>query len=160
MAATYSDADIRALIEERKPLPRDFRSKIRLREKRGHKEQELDVRGATGHQFRLIFRQSSHNALDFSVMLACCPAGSHQLFRLRRYNGRSHQHTNAIETVTFCAYHIHMATQRYQELGMREDAYAEPSDRFFDLRTAIDCMVKDGGFEVPQDLQLKLFQGA
>ena len=113
MAAKYSDADIKTLIEEKKPLPMDFRSKIRLREKRGHKEQELDVQGANGHQFRIL---------------------------------------------VFYDYHIHTATERYQELGMREDSYAEPSDRFSDLNTAINCMLKECGFEVPHDPQLKLFE--
>jgi hypothetical protein len=52
---------------------------------------------------------------------------------LRRHNGRSHEHTNQIEASTFYDFHIHMATERYQELGMREDAYAEATDRFGDM---------------------------
>jgi len=157
MAAQYSDTDIKALIEEKKPLPGDFRSKIRLREKRGHKEQDMNIQSATGHQFRLVLRQNNYNILDFSIILMFCPAGSNQLFRLRRYNGKSHEHTNSIESVKFYEYHIHTATERYQELGMREDSYAEPSDRFSDLNTAINCMINDCGFEAPQDPQLILF---
>jgi hypothetical protein len=160
MATKYSDADIRAMIKEKKYLPKDFRSKIRLREKRGHKEQELDIQGATGHQFRLVLRQSSYNTLDFSIILGVFPAESTQLFRLRRYNGKSHEHTNIIESVKFYDYHIHTATERYQKLGMREDSYAEPSDRFADLHTAINYMFKDCGFELPQDPQLRLFEEA
>jgi hypothetical protein len=113
MAAKYSDAEIQALLAEKKPLPEDFRSKIRLREKRGHKEQELDIEGVNGNQFRLILRQSSFNGLDFSVILAYCPTGSNQVFRLRRYNGKSHEHTNIIESEKFFDYHIHTATERY-----------------------------------------------
>jgi len=158
MTAKYSDADIEMLLQEKKPLPKDFCSKIRLREKRGHKEQELDIQGANGHEFRLVLRQSKYNALDFSIILTFCSTGSNQLFRLRRYNGKSHEHTNTIESDKFYDYHIHTATERYQELGMREDAYAEPSDRFSDLNTAINCMLGDCGFEVPQDPQLKLFE--
>ena len=158
MAAKYSDAEIRAFLQEKKPLPNDYRSKIRLRDKRGHKEQELDIPGANGNQFRIIFRQSNFNPLDFSNILAYCPSGSNQLFRLRRYNGKSHEHTNMIESVKFYDYHIHTATERYQELGMREDTYAEPSNRFYDLNTAITCMLSDCGFDVPEDPQLKLFE--
>jgi hypothetical protein len=44
---------------------------------------------------------------------------------LRRHNGKSHEHTNQIEAGAFYDFHIHRATERYQELGMREDAYAE-----------------------------------
>jgi hypothetical protein len=158
MAAKYSDADIKALIEEKKPLPKDFSSKIRLREKRGHKELGLDVQGANGNQFRIVLRQSNYNALDFSIILAFCPTGSNQVFRLRRYNGKSHEHTNTLESDKFYDYHIHTATERYQELGMREDSYAEPSNRFSDVNTAINCMVNDCGFEVPRDPQPKLFE--
>lgn len=158
MAARYSDSDIRLLIEEDKSIPKGFDSKIRLHEKRGHKERELDIQGANGHQFRLVLRQSDYNVLDFSIILAFCPAESNQVFRLRRYNGKSHEHTNRIESDKFYDYHIHTATERYQELGMREDSYAEPSDRFSDFNTAIDCMLKDCGFVVPLDPQLKLFE--
>lgn len=158
MAAKYSDADIKALIEERKPLSKGFRSEIRLREKRGHKEQELEVQGASGHQFRIVLRQSNYNTLDFSIILTFCPIGSNQVFRLRRYNGKSHEHTNALELNKFYGYHIHTASERYQELGMREDSYAEPSDRFSDLNTAVNCMLDDCGFEMPRDPQLKLFE--
>ena len=158
MAAKYSDADITRLIKERKPLEENFRSKIRLRDKSGHKEQELDVEGVDENQFRLILRQSSFNTLDFSIILVYCLPDNNQLFRLRRYNGKSHEHTNKIESNTFYNFHIHTATERYQELGTREDAYAEPSDRFSDFHTAINCMLSDCGFEVPRNPQISLFE--
>jgi hypothetical protein len=157
MSARYSDADIARFLGERKPLSRDFRTQIRLREKRGHKEQELDIQGAGGNQFRLILRQSSYNALDFSIILAHCPTGTTQLFRLRRYNGKSHEHTNTIESASFYDFHIHTATERYQELGTREDAYAEPSRRFSDFHSAVNCMLSDCTLELPEDPQQKLF---
>ena len=160
MAAKYSDAVIEDLLQEGKPLSKDLRSKIRLRDKRGHKEQELDIQVASGNRFRLILRQNKFNALDFSIILAYCPADSNQLFRLRRYNGKSHEHTNTIESDRFYNYHIHTATERYQQLGMREDTYAKPSDRFADFNTAINCMLSDCGFDVPEDPQLKLFEEA
>lgn len=158
MAANYSDSDIRALLNEVKIVPRDFLSKITLRDKRGHKEQEFDVKGAEGSLFRLILRQSKSNPLDFSIILACYPNESNQLFRLRRYNGKSHEHTNTIESFKFYDFHIHIATERYQEIGMREDSYAEPSDKFSDFHTAVQCMLKDCNFEIPEDPQQKLFE--
>ena len=158
MAAKFSDADITKFIEERKPLEANYRSKIRLRDKSGHKEQELDIEGVDDNQFRLILRQSSFNTLDFSIILAYCPPDSNQLFRLKRYNGKSHEHTNKIESNTFYNFHIHTATERYQEFGTREDAYAEPSDRFSDFHTAINCMLSDCGFDVPENPQPSLFE--
>jgi hypothetical protein len=157
MAARYTDSDIQQLLAERKLLPDDYRKKLKLREKRGHREAELSVAGAVGTEFRLIARHNSLNVLDFSIIIAVCPAGSNQLFRLRRHNGKSHEHTNQIEASTFYDFHIHMATERYQELGMREDAYAEATDRFGDFDGALRCLLDDGGFETPPDPNLRLF---
>jgi hypothetical protein len=42
----------------------------------------------------LVLRQSILNPLDFSIILAYRPPKSNQLFRLQRYNGKSHEHTN------------------------------------------------------------------
>ena len=86
MAAIFSDQEIYHLIQERKPLPDDYRTKIQIRPKLGHKERELDIKGADGGDYRLILRQSIFNPLDFSIILAYRPPKSNQLFRLQRYN--------------------------------------------------------------------------
>ncbi len=156
MAIEYSDQDIQALVEERKPLPTDVRKRIELRAKRGHRERELDVKGANGNVFRVIVRQSMSNAIDFSIILAYCPKETNRIFRLRRYNGSSHEHTNKIERTRFSGFHVHMATQRYQELGGDEDSYAERTVRFSDLNGALQSMLDDCAFEVPDDPQLYL----
>jgi len=78
------------------------------------------------------------------------------MFRLRRYNGKSHWHTNKLEHFTFFDYHIHQATQRYQEAGLEEDAYAEPTDLYADLNDALQCAVRDCGFQLPPNNQLIL----
>jgi len=158
MATILTDNEITQLIQERKPLPEDYRTKIQVRPKRGHKERELDLIGVDGSEFRIIFRQSLFNPLDFSVILAYRLPKSNQLFRLRRYNGKSHEHTNRMEGNTFFDFHIHHATERYQEIGAREDTYAEPTTRFADFHQAITCMLSDCGFEVPLDPQSKLFE--
>jgi hypothetical protein len=113
MAARFSDHEIAEMIREPKTLPKNYLSRIQLREKRGHKERELDVTGDNGRQYRLILRQSNVNPLDFSVILAVIPPDSNQLFRLRRFNGKSHEHTNPIEGETFYDFHVHSATERY-----------------------------------------------
>lgn len=158
MGATYTDTEIAALLRERKPLPTDWRSRVQLRAKRGHSERELDVTGAAGSEFRLVLRQSMLNALDFSIILAVSVPGTNQVFRLRRYNGKGHEHTNHIEGGTFYGFHVHMATERYQVLGPREDSYAEPTDRYGDFHEALRCAVADGGFDVPADPQGRLFE--
>lgn len=123
----------------------------------GIKERDLDVKGVNGNEFRLILRQSDFNTLDFSIILALRSPGSYQLFRLRRYNGK-HRHTNKIEDNTIDDFHIHIATERYQELGMWEDAYAEASDRFWDFDSALHFMLDECGFDVPRDPQGRLFE--
>lgn len=105
-------------------MPGGWRNGIRLQPERSHDERHMDLAGDAGSEFRLILRRSKINPLDFSVILGVRVPRSIQIFRLRRYNGKSHQHTNRIEDETFYDFHIHTATQRYQELGMREDAYA------------------------------------
>lgn len=153
MPSHLSDSDITALLAETKPLPEDYQSRLQLRPKSGHKERELDVTGAAGSDFQLIVRQSLINPLDFSVILGYLMPGSNALFRLRRYNGRSHQHTNRIEGNSFYDFHIHTATERYQAAGYEEDHFAEPTDRFVDLSGAIQCMLQGCAFEVPPGTQ-------
>ena len=157
MAVTYTDPEITMLVEERKPLPAGWRQLTSLRPKRGHKENSLDLGGVEGNQFRLILRQSNANPLDFSVILAVRVPQSNRLFRLRRNNGRSHEHTNSIEGDTFYDFHIHTATERYQDLGSREDAYAEATDQYSDFAGAVDCMLADAGFDTPVGDQLSFF---
>lgn len=158
MAGTYSDPEIQVLCQERKPLPADWRGRVVLRSKRGHSERDLEVQGDAGNTFRLILRQNRINALDFSIIVAVCVPNTNQIFRLRRYNGKSHEHTNHLEGDTFFSFHIHVATERYQELGTREDAYAEPTDRYGDYHEALRCMLKDMSFDVPPELQPRLFE--
>lgn len=158
VAVFYSDDEIQRLLAEPKPLPPDYRARIRPREKRGHSEQELVIQGQHGSEFRLLYRQSLFNPFDFSVILGVCPPQSNQTFRLRRYNGRSHPHTNTLEQVTFYDFHIHTATSRYQEIGAREDWYAEPTSRFADVHTALNCMMEDCSFILPPRDQGALFE--
>ena len=158
MAATYLDQEIESLVQERKIGPADWRNRTRLKPKRGHDEEQLDLTGHAGNEFRLIFRQNKINPLDFSVILAVRVPGSSKIFRLRRYNGKSHEHTNHIEDVTFYDFHIHVATERYQERGPREDAYAEPTDRYGDFHGALRCLIKDANLKVPPESQSNLFE--
>ena len=158
MALTYSDLEIASLVQERKPLPADWRNRIHLRPKRGHDEGQLDLSGDAKSEFRLILRRSSINPLDFSIILAVRAPRSNVLFRLRRYNGRSHEHTNHIEDVTFYDFHIHCATERYQEIGAREDAYADQTDRYGGFDGALGCLIDDANFEVPAESQIDFFE--
>jgi hypothetical protein len=152
-----TDSEIAALITERKPLEAGYLGRLQLRPKLGHRERELDIDGVNGSEFRLILRQNLLNVLDFSVILAYSVESSSQVFRLRRYNGKSHEHTNQIERNRFYDFHIHFATERYQHSGLREDAYAEVTNRYGDFQSALDCLFQDCGLVLPPNEQNLLF---
>lgn len=156
MADILNDADIQRLLSEPKALPDTFDEQLRLKPKRGHKEAELKVSGKNGSVFRLILRQSNLDPLDFSVIVGYEIPQTNLLFRLRRYNGNSHWHTNRIERTTISGYHIHQATQRYQEIGLSEDGFAESTQRYADIASALQCALNDCGFDIPPNSQLSL----
>ena len=158
MAFQPTDDEIGRLVEERKPLPADYRKKLVLKAKTGHKEQQLALKGVDGSEFRLVTRQSEANPFDFSIILGYQVPKTNEVYRLRRYNGKHGEHTNVLEGRTFYDYHVHMATARYREAGLREDTYAEPTDRYSDIGGALDCMLKDCGFDVPEDPQMSLME--
>lgn len=158
MAINLTDTEIAALLAETKVLPDDYRGRMQTRPKRGHREREVEMNGANGSAFRLILRQSSFNPLDFSVILAWVPPQSTTSFRLCRYNGKSHEHTNTLESERFYDFHIHRATERYQQSGLREDSFAEPTDRYQDFAGALRTMIQDCEFRLPPHDQPELFE--
>lgn len=158
MSEFLSDAEIGALLAEPKPLPDGFRGRLVAKQKRGHQEAELDVGGVAGSEFRIILRRSSHNPLDFSAILAYRMPGTSSFMLLRRYNGKSHFHTNPIEKQSFYDFHIHTATERYQLTGNRSESFAEPTSRYASLDEALDCLLADCGFIFPPGHQADMFR--
>jgi hypothetical protein len=118
----------------------------------------LRFRAKGGSSFQIILRKNRINLLDFSVILGYLPELSAQMFRLRRYNGKSHEHTNQIERITFYDFHIHHATVRYQDPGLREDAYAVVTNWYGDFDGALALMLSDCNFQLPEDPQQPLFE--
>jgi hypothetical protein len=150
MADVLTDAEIARLIAERKVAPKNFWARCTLKPKAAHTEAEVPLPGADGSQFVLIVRQNNLNPFDFSVILAYERTDIHERFLLRRYNGRSHEHSNVLENEPrFYDFHIHYATERYQRAGMKEEFYALVTDRFSDWRTAVACMAGDCAIDVP-----------
>jgi hypothetical protein len=157
MAEFITDNEIQALIDERKHVAADFRGRLVPKAKRGHSEADLDIKGYTGTEFRIIVRRANANPLDFSVILGYRVPVSNQVLRLRRYNGKSHQHTNPIEGQRFYDFHIHTATERYQRTGNREDVYAVATDRYDSLEAAVGCFIEDCNVVFPDEPQMGLF---
>jgi hypothetical protein len=130
-----SDAQIAALIAEQKNIPGGLFPIRQMTERSHHKRKNFDVETtAAGNEFVISVRQSSLNANDFSVILGYRIPGSFTVFRLRRYNGNSHQHTNILEKQILEGFHVHTATERYQRLGgAKEDHFAETTERYYGL---------------------------
>ena len=149
MVITYSDEDIQVLLTESKSPLAGTRSQSAPVTKGQHRELSFDFISESSTHFHVILRRHSTKSSDFSAILAVEPAGIRTLFRLRRYNGSSHRHSNRIEGDRITGFHIHMATQRYQERGMKEDGFAIPTDRYNDLAGAVACLSDDAHVHIP-----------
>ena len=143
-----SDTQINMYIQEKKVLPAGFSSSPPLKQ-RGRGEQyhfEQEVRGVTGNIYKIIIRVSLVNPSDFSIIFGILLNGA--LFIIRRYNGDSHIHTNKIEGIEVEGYHIHKASEKYQEKGFRPEGYAEKTVNYSNWRTALDVMLNENNFIV------------
>ena len=156
MEPIFSDQEITALIKERKVLPNNQRNKFRKRMNRGSNEYLLNITGEEENKFRVIVRMSVSDELNFSVVLGVKVPPPKKFFRLKRYNG-NHEHTNTIEDEKVSGFHIHTATERYQVNSVREEDYAEPTQRYTDVNGALKCLFADANFVDPNALQDTLF---
>ncbi len=156
MTIRYTDQEIGELIQERKSLPTDWRNQFVTRIRRSNEERHLDLIGDMGNKFRIIIRQNQFNESSFSVILGVHDPLLNQLFRLRRYNGNDHIHTNEIEKVKVQGFHIHFATARYQRRGLREDDYAEATNRYKNVNGAFECLIADANLEDISEIKNEL----
>jgi len=140
-----SEEEIGSLIQEPKPFPEGLSPLIKMSEFNKHRRKEIKVVCESGHEFVINVRQAVMAPMNFSVILAYELPNFHRQFRLCRYNGK-HEHTNPIEKHKFDCTHVHSATERYQELGGREDLFAMPDSRYYSLESAIQCFLADCGF--------------
>lgn len=111
-------------------------------------------------EYLIYVRRNQEKPLDFSCGLGFIPKGRAQVFSLRRYNGKSHQHTNLLdENQPFYDFHIHQATERYQKSSYKDDHYATPTNRYAQLNDAFKCLLKDCKIEssVKDTKQVEMF---
>jgi hypothetical protein len=158
--AILSDPAISELIAERKPIPDGLWPVTRWNERNRHWRREYEITcEATGNIFVVKLRKNQINQFDFSVILGYQLPALNTIFNLRRYNGKSHPHTNHLdENVTFRTFHIHTATERYQDFGSNPEHFAQITTLYVDMDGAIQCMLADCGFRVPMD-ESPLFAG-
>lgn len=165
---TLRDPEIADLIREAKPLPDNWQNQFATKPKKGyqHEERAIQVSGEAGHIFRVILRQNRLNDFDFSIILLFQDKDGRQ-YRLVRYNGKhSSQHTNKWEKSEGRpdyrfgpAFHIHRATERYQEAGLPIDGFAEVTTDYHDFNSALQRFLRDCNFREKPSPQLRLFEG-
>lgn len=159
MSIFLSDLEIQELKEEPKIVNQHFNDFFNnLKQREGHKESDYSIIRMDGSQFRIKIRQSTENILDFSAILAFIPKNSNSWFILTRYNGKSHEHKNKLEKEPkFYDYHIHIATERYQNIGAKVEHYAKQTNRYSDIKNAFTCLIQDWNLILQKEPQLKLF---
>ena len=156
---TLTDERILELIREPKPLPDGLSPSPKLTMRNRFWRRDFEFISDAGNSFVIKLRQSADNFTEFSVILGYRLPGLSKVFILRRYNGK-HQHTNPIEANKFRDFHRHTATERYQRRGCKDEHFAEIDKRFSNMDGAIDCLIRDCGFQVPEppNETLPLFQ--
>lgn len=165
MTRILTDSEIGALLREIKPLPPNWSTRLRLRSKSSvsFDQRDFPIELPSGHKFNLILRRSRLMPLDFSVILVFSDDDGME-YILRRHNGpHPSKHTNQWEKILGVpgfqldpCFHIHMATERYQQAGLRIDGYAQPTERYGDFHGALRVMFEDGAFSIPADSSQQL----
>ncbi len=168
MARILTDREIDELLHEHKSLPTNWQSRLQPRPKSNfsYSQRDYEIQGENGHVFRIVIRKNEINPLDFSIILTFRDNNGAE-FNLCRYNGRHpSQHTNKLEKAEGLsnskfrnAFHIHKATQRYQEMDLAIDGYAEATDDYSSFDTALHVFVRSNGFSVDTDEGPTLFNG-
>lgn len=155
MTRILTDEEIDRLLMESKPLPHNWKLRLQQRPKSDSQftQRDCSVNGIDGHKFKIILRQNKINPLDFSIILMFEDKDGTE-FHLCRYNGKHpSQHTNRLEKAhglpnSFFrnVFHIHRATQRYQEEGLDIVGYAEVTTEYSSFEKALDVFLKVNGF--------------
>lgn len=129
-----TDEEIAALISEPEIVPINWFSRLETKDKTHYQHKEKD------------------STLEYILL---------------RYNGKHpSKHTNKWEKEnglpdhTFApAFHIHKATQRYQEGGYKIDGYAEVTTKYSDFHAAVEQFLVECNVKREDDKQASLFEG-
>lgn len=152
----FTDNEIKELTLESKNYNGTIADLLNFKESDGHKKASVEIPRPNGSMFIIKLRQNTNTLNDFSAILAFQEKGASKDFKVRRYNGKQ-EHTNKLENRKFFNFHIHYATQRYQDAGRKEESYAEETDRYSDIKGALKCLIDDCNIQVETDPQMNLF---
>lgn len=158
MTRILPETEIDALLHEHKQLPANWRSRLQTRPKSNmaFAQRDMVITGVAGNDFKLVLRLNRQSPFDFSIILIYIDNDGTE-YILRRHNGaHPSRHTNRWEKLhgipdyelPVC-YHIHLATERYQQAGLKIDGFAERTVRYQDYQGALLTLFDDGGFVIP-----------
>lgn len=148
MPVLYREKEINELINEPKNLPEYWDEDIYVLN-------HMDIVGENGNKFRIYVRYYKECDTSFSVVFGVLHPLNNDFFCIRRYNGNNHIHYNRIENnEKISGFHIHIATERYQERNQEEESYAIETDRYTNVKEALECLIEDANFITP----IKLFE--
>jgi len=142
-----TDVQITSYTKEKKKLHEEL--KPRFKDRGTNYCFDKEIKGEYEHTFKIIIRQSKINPLDFSVIFGVLIGN--KVFRIKRYNGDHGCHTNKIEGTQIKGFHIHKATERYQQKGFQEDGYAEKTTKYANWTRALGVMLQENNFEIEVD---------
>jgi hypothetical protein len=153
MPKIISDKEISGYLSERKPFDPSILRNFNPSIIKGHKKKSIEFNGEEGTQFRLYYRESMKNPLDFSVGLYIIREDTGEDFCLVRYNGKSHRHQNKCpKGPKFFDFHIHQATKECQEKGIKEEDFAVITKKYSTAKQALDCILHECGFRSEQQI--------
>lgn len=146
MPSILGDIRINQLIKERKSIPRSP-SKFKRKIVGGHYRLGTSIISLSGEKYYLYCNESIDDPAEFSVGLGYEKRDVNKLFLLHRYNAPDYPgHENPIEEEIIDGFHIHIATERYQKFGKKqEEKYATATTRFNDSESALACLLTDCG---------------
>lgn len=149
----FTDQEVDTLINERK-LVSENENISNLKSLYGVLKGSIVTLIGESHKFELRSRVISKYRDDFSVILSVIMEDLNDTFRLLRYNG-FHQHKNKYEGIQLKpGFHIHKATEHYQQAKYRKhDGYAELTDRYDNMHSALRCMVKDCNIIIEEEVK-------
>jgi hypothetical protein len=156
MSYYFTDEEINSLISEEKNFLGSIEEIMIYKESDGHKRASIELPRSDGNRFIIQLRQNQNDINDFSAIIAFQEKNSNKDFKLMRYNGKSHEHSNKLEGNRYYAFHIHMATQRYQDAGRKEESYAEETNRYSDIKGALRCLLQDCNVKIKLNPQTSL----
>lgn len=152
-----SDQEINKLICDLKRVKSEILRNIQFKIQNNSRHEIWDYQlvSEIGNVYQIRIRKNTLNRVDFSVILTYIDE-NRNFYNLKRYNG-IHDHTNKLEKNKFRDFHIHTATQRYQEEGYQIEGYAETTNGYSTWQEALDKMLNDCNFKREGNATLSSF---